>query len=176
MHLAAYLQHKATTLVVDGDPNRSVTRWASHGSLPFKVVPESQAAMHAKAHEHIVIDTKARPDEEDLRELALGCHLLILPCTPEPLSVDALLQTVDALKAIGSDRYRVLLTMLPPRPNRDGERAREALTDAGIPLFQSEIRRAVAYQRCVLDGATVESDEYRDLGREVEHLVKQQLK
>lgn len=91
MHLAAHLQKKAPTLLVDGDPNRSVTRWASHGKLPFEVVPESQAAMHAKSAGHIVIDTKARPDEDDLRELAHGCHLLILPCTPEPLSVDALL-------------------------------------------------------------------------------------
>ena len=94
VHLAAHLAQSAKTLLVDGDPNRSVTRWASEGKLPFTVVSEAQAAMHARHYEHIVIDTKARPDPEDLREIATGCHLLVLPCTPDPLSVDALLATV----------------------------------------------------------------------------------
>src|SRR4051812_45260472 len=88
IHLAAYFQARASTLLVDGDPNRSVTRWASHGNLSFKVVTESQAAMYARNHEHIIIDTKARPEERDLQELTRGCHLLVLPCTPDPLSID----------------------------------------------------------------------------------------
>lgn len=172
IHLAAFFQQKASTLLVDGDPNRSLTRWASHGKLPFKVVSEAQAAMHARAHEHIVIDTKARPEEGDLKDLALGCHLLVLPCSPDPLSVDALLLTVSALRAVGSEQFRVLLTIVPPRPNRDGEKAREALQEAGLPLFEHEIRRTVAYQRCILDGSTVDSEDYRRVGQEIELLHK----
>jgi len=38
LHLAAYLQTKAPTLLVDGDLNRSALDWAARGSLPFKVV------------------------------------------------------------------------------------------------------------------------------------------
>ena len=167
IHLAAYFHGRGKTLLVDGDPNRSLTRWASHGKLPFMVVSAARATMHVKEHEHIIIDTKARPEESDLKELALGCHLLVLPCTPDPLSVDALVLTVDALKAIGTSKYRVLLTIVPPKPNRDGEKAREALLEAGLPLFSGEIRRAVAYQRCVLDGTTIESEEYSGIGAEI---------
>ena len=58
VHLAAYLQAKAPTLLVDGDPNRSVTEWSRAGNLPFKVIDERQAALHARSFEHIVIDTK----------------------------------------------------------------------------------------------------------------------
>lgn len=112
IHLAAYLQAKAPALLVDGDPNRSVTEWARAGKLPFRVVDERQAALHARSYEHIVIDTKARPEEEDLRALALGCHLLVIPCTPDPLSLRALTLTVSALRTIGADRYRVLLTVV----------------------------------------------------------------
>jgi chromosome partitioning protein len=172
IHLAAYFQRKAATLLVDGDPNRSVSRWASHGNLPFKVVTEAQAAMHARSHEHIIIDTKARPDENDLQELATGCHLLVLPCTPDPLSIDALLLTVESLKKTGTAHYRVLLTIVPPLPNRDGERAREALTQAGFPLFKSEIPRAIVFQRCILTGGVVNSGEYASVGKEIERLVK----
>ena len=69
VHIAAHLAKSAKTLLVDGDPNRSVTRWASQGRLPFTVASEAQATMHARNYEHIVIDTKARPDPEDLREI-----------------------------------------------------------------------------------------------------------
>ena len=173
VHLAAHLAKSAKTLLVDGDPNRSVTRWASEGRLPFTVVSEAQAAMHARHYEHIVIDTKARPDPEDLREIATGCHLLVLPCTPDPLSVDALLATVKALRGLGNDRFRVLLTIVPPRPNKDGSKAREALLEAGLPLFKAQIPRMVNFQRCILDGETVYSPEYRDVGDEIEALVNQ---
>ena len=42
VHLATYLQGKAPTLLIDGDPNRSATGWARRGSLPVKVVDERQ--------------------------------------------------------------------------------------------------------------------------------------
>ena len=40
VHLAAYLQSKGPTLLVDGDANRSATAWGKRGELPFKVVDE----------------------------------------------------------------------------------------------------------------------------------------
>jgi len=181
IHLAAYLQAKAPTLLVDGDPNRSVSEWARAGKLPFKVVDERQAALHAKSFEHIVIDTKARPDEEDLRALALGCHLLVIPCTPDPLSLRALGLTVTALKSIGADRYRVLLTVVPPRPSRDGEDARDMIEQMGLPLFEATIPRLVAFQRAVLEGTTVAGlkdprghqvwEDYQRVGKETVELV-----
>lgn len=184
IHLAAYLQEKAPTLLVDGDPNRSVSEWARAGKLPFKVVDERQAALHARTFEHIVIDTKARPDEEDLRALALGCHLLVIPCTPDPLSLRALGLTVTAMKSIGADRYRVLLTVVPPRPSRDGDDAREMIEQMGLPIFNAAIPRLVAFQRAVLEGTTVAGlrdprgqqgwEEYLRVGEETAGLVTRQ--
>src|SRR5207248_3848873 len=85
IHFAAYLQDTAPTLLIDGDPNRSATTWARANRLPFKVIDERQAARHAGQYEHIVIDTKARPEREDLRALAEGCDLLIVPTKPDAL-------------------------------------------------------------------------------------------
>ena len=184
IHLAAYMQSKAPALLVDGDPNRSVSEWARAGNLPFKVIDERQAALHARNYEHIVIDTKARPEEEDLRALALGCHLLVIPCTPDPLSLRALHLTVNALKSIGADRYRVLLTVVPPKPSRDGQDAREMIEQMGLPLFRSAIPRLVAFQRAVLEGTIVSGlkdqrgqqawEEYRRVGEEAMKLGMRQ--
>ena len=131
-----------------------------------------------------MIDTKARPDEEDLRALALGCHLLVIPCTPDPLSLRALGLTVTALKTIGADRYRVLLTVVPPRPSRDGDDAREMIEQMGLPVFRSAIPRLVAFQRAVLEGTTVGGlkdprgqqawEEYQRVGEETTTLVGRQ--
>ncbi|HEY9834988.1 MAG TPA: hypothetical protein V6D26_30835 [Stenomitos sp.] len=54
LHLAAYFQDKAPTLLVDGDLNRSALEWASRGELPFKVVDEKQAVKFAREYEHII--------------------------------------------------------------------------------------------------------------------------
>src|ERR1043166_7067659 len=96
VHLAGFLQDRAPTLLIDGDPNRSASGWAKRGSLPFRVIDERQAARFARDYKHVIIDTEARPNEEDLKALADGCDLLIIPTTPDALALDALLLTVDA--------------------------------------------------------------------------------
>lgn len=155
VHLAAYLAQKDSTVLIDGDPNRSATGWAKRGELPFQVIDERQAARYAPRYKHIVIDTEARPDREDLEALADGCDLLVIPTSPDALALEALLQTVDALAAIGAKSYKILLTLVPPRPSRDGAEARAMLESAGLPVFQSEIRRLVAFQKAALAGLPV---------------------
>ena len=177
VHLAAYLQSKGPTLLVDGDANRSATAWGKRGELPFKVVDEGQAARHAREYEHIVIDTEARPEEDDLKALADGCNLLVIPTTPDVLALDALMLTVKALQAIGTDNYRVLLTIVPPRPSRDGDEARSLLRQGTIPFFESGIRRLVAFQKAALAGvpvfavrdprAQLAGQDYERLGKEI---------
>lgn len=177
VHLAAYLQQRSPTLLVDGDPNRSATGWTKRGSLPFKIIDERLLARHGRDYEHIVIDTEARPAEEDLSTLAEGCDLLVLPSTPDVLALDALRQTVETLESIGAKNYRVLLTIVPPRPSRDGEEARAMLQASGIPLFKNHISRRVAFQKAALAGVPVSAahdpraaaawDEYVKIGKEI---------
>ncbi len=155
IHLAAYFSTLGPTLLVDGDPNRSATVWARSGKLPFKVVDERVAARHAAGIEHFIVDTQARPAEDDLRILAEGCDLLILPTTPDGLSLDALMLTVGALRTIGTQNYAVLLTIVPPRPNRDGDDAMKALTAEALPVFPCIVRRFIAYQRAAIVGVPV---------------------
>jgi len=155
VHLAAYLQQRAPTLLLDGDQNRSAMAWTERGELPFKVADERQAARYARDYEHTIIDTEAHPSEDDLRALIEGCDLLVIPTTPDGLSLHALMQTVGALDRLGADSYRVLLTIVPPRPSHDGDEAREMLRARRLPLFKSAIRRRVAFQKAVLAGVPV---------------------
>ncbi len=156
VHLATYLQQRAPALLIDGDPNRSVLRrWAQPGKLPFQVLDEREAMVHARNFEHLVIDSQIRPqDEDELRSLAKISTLLIIPTTVEVLSLDALLQITRVLRDMKAD-YRVLLTMVPPRPTRDVDDARALLNNAHIPIFQRAVRRLVAHQKAALAGVPV---------------------
>ncbi len=155
VHLAAFLSERGPTVLVDGDPNRSATAWTARGQLPFVVVDERQAARAARQYEHIVIDTQARPDPEDLKALSDGCDALVVPTTPDALALDALRLTVRELQKLGTQDWRVLITMMPPRPSRDGQEAHDSLAGAGLPVFETGIRRLVAFQKAALAGVPV---------------------
>lgn len=177
VHLAAYLSERGSTVLVDGDPNRSATAWAGRGDLPFAVVDERQAARAARQYEHIVIDTEARPDPEDLKALADGCDVLVVPTTPDALALDALRLTVRALQKLGDPNYRILITMMPPRPSKDGQEAHDSLAVAGLPVCSAGIRRLVAFQKAALLGRPVYEvqdprakdgwQDYREVGEEI---------
>lgn len=177
VHVAAYLQKKKPTLLIDGDPNRSASAYSKRGRLPFTIVDERGAAKFARDYEYIVIDTEARPDEDDLRSLANGCDLLIIPTTPDAMAIDALLLTVEALRKVKADNYKILLTVVPPKPNRDGEDARQMLVGNNLPVFKGEIKRLIAFQKASLAGVPVyEIKEpradaawktYQSIGREI---------
>ena len=155
MLLAAYLQSKGPTLLVDEDANRSATAWSQRGEMPFRVVDERQATRYAREYGHIVINTEARPDEGDLKALADYCDLLVIPTTPNALALDTLMLSVKALRGNGNDNERVLLTISPPRPRRNGDEARSLLRQGAIPCFESGIRRLVVFQKADLAGITV---------------------
>ena len=155
VHLAAYLQERAPTVLIDGDENRSASKWAGRGSFPFRVVDERQSARVAREYEHIVIDTQARPNEEDLKAFAEGCDLLVVPTSPDRMALDALVETVAALKRLQADRYRILITMVPPWPSHDGEHAHAALKAHGLPVLAARVSFLVAFKRAVEEGKLV---------------------
>lgn len=177
LHIAAYCQTKAPTLLVDGDLNRSALDWADRGNLPFKVVDEKQGVRFARQYDHIIIDTPARPAQDELKTLAEGCDLLILPTSPDALAMGAMLQMVDVLAGLNTD-YRVLLTLIPPAPNKAGDEARAALEGQGLPLFKGGIRRLAVFQKAALEGVPVNQVKgdsyagiawrcYAEVGREI---------
>ncbi len=155
VHLAALMNAAKPILLVDGDPNRSATSWNRRKGFPFRVVDEKQAVRFAKEFDHVVIDTQARPTKEDLKELAEGRDLLIVPLTPDALSLDTLFLFTDAFMKLGANRFKVLLTIVPPKPSRDEKEVLTMLREAGLPFFKTVIRRYKAFQKAALDGVLV---------------------
>jgi chromosome partitioning protein len=159
IHLAAYLQRLAPTLLVDGDAIRSATKWSQRGGntgLPFKVVTHAQLVNHVHEYKngHVIIDTEGNPTDDDFRDLATNCDLLVIKT------------------------HRVLLTMVPPKPRTDGQQLRDMLVSERIPVFNAEIPRLAAFEKAAAEGVPVYSvkedrnaprawDAYEAAGKEI---------
>jgi chromosome partitioning protein len=178
MHIAGYLSSKGSTLLVDGDPNRSCVDWAAAGKLPFKVIDENNLLKKESfGFEHYVVDTKARPEEKDLKVLAEGCDLLIVPTTPDALSLQATLKLLKAIRGYKGVNMKLLLTIVPPPPSHDGTDAKLVLENNGMPVFKTFVRRYVAHRKAPLQGVLVSDvkdskandawNDYLELGKEI---------
>jgi chromosome partitioning protein len=156
-HVAAYLQSLSDTVLVDGDPNRSAIAWAKQTASPsFKVISEKQLPKYGSQFKHIVIDTQARPSNEDFADLVDTSDLLVLPSPPTFLDLQALAETIEVLTSIGSQKHKVLLTKVPTNTGSTDERdAREFLAEQSIPVFKGRIRFYKAYEKAALNGTPV---------------------
>ena len=166
VHLAAYLQTLAPTLLLDGDDTRNATAWSQRGKgFPFKVADEVQAARLARNYEHTVIDTGQRPKQVDLKALSEGCDLLVIPAVPATLDTDGLVLTLQILQQIGAERYKVLLTKVPPAPEPEGPQLRAELIAQKIPIFAVDIPRLKAFEKAAAAGLTVDQVDDARAGR-----------
>jgi len=103
--------------------------------------------------------------------------LLVLPTTPDILTLDALVLTIEYLKAIRSPHYRILITSIPPKPSKAGEEVKALLQEANLPVFEQGIRRFAAFQKAALQGLPVYSvkdpraeagwQDYENVGQEI---------
>ena len=122
--------------------------------------------------DYVIIDTPARPASDDLQDLAKGCDLMILPTTPDVDSLEPMLQTA---KDIGDAQYRVLLTIVPPYPSKEGETMRQDLVRAGMPVFKQMIRRTSGFQKAAYAGVCINHiprmkaawNDYKTVGKEI---------
>jgi chromosome partitioning protein len=164
IHLGGYLAGISEgggdgVLVVDTDPSRNALRWARRGRLPFRVVGEDEVDADptmAREARHLIVDMRGSPSAEEIDDAMRLAEVMVIPIMPSGLALDTLLQTRRDLRRLGrEDRYRVLLTAVPPWPYRRGPEARAQLEELGIPLFEAEVRRLEAFEAAADEGVLV---------------------
>jgi chromosome partitioning protein len=163
IHLGGYLAEVSEkgdeVLLVDTDPSRNALRWAKRGRLPFRVVGEDEVDAYpamARNAKHLIVDMRGSPSAEEIENAMRLAEVMVIPIMPSGLALDTLLQTRRDLQRLGrEDRYRVLLTAVPPWPYRRGPQARAKLEELGIPLFGGEVRRLEAFETAADNGVLV---------------------
>jgi chromosome partitioning protein len=114
---------------------------------PYEGVHPDGAGSHAA--ERVPVNFK------ELKDLAENCDLLVLPAVPEAAANDGLIEIIGRLDKLQSERFRVLLAKVPPRPKTDGEKLRAELEKVGIPVFKAEIPLLTAFDRAYTGGVLV---------------------
>jgi len=182
IHLAAYFQNLAPTLLIDDDPNRCVSAMAKRGGMPFEIADEREGLYQVRKYQHVIVDTEARPGAADFEDLARGCDLLVIPTVPASMDTDVLVLTLAAAQKLVPEKYRVLLTKVPPPPEAEGLALRKELKAGRIPVFTTEIPRLKAFEHAAAAGIPVSqlSDDrarrawqsYAAVGKEIEKYAK----
>lgn len=175
IHLAAFFQRLGPTLLIDKDPNLSASGWGEGGKLPFTILGWEEGVYKARQFEHVIIDTKAGEDKNDLVKMANGSDMLVVPTVPGVLDTNALIHTVQPLFGM-PDKYRVLIARVPPR-SKSASLLREKLTKYGVSHFKGEIPRLDAFDMAVAEGVTVSEvrneyaqaawEAYQAIGKEI---------
>ncbi len=150
-------------VIVDADPQRSITRLASReralGGVTVVEDPSENAWKSARdlaaAGQPVIIDTAGFKSAATLACTAAADFLLV-PVKASPLDVDRMLDTVQGLLAGSGNEARIFRCVLT-QTTRDSvisKHVRAELLEAGLPLLRSELTSRVAYPEAALYGAT----------------------
>ena len=155
IHLAsAWSSEGRNVCVVDADRNRSALAYGSRGTLPFKIVPVEAAAKASRSADIVITDGQASTDEEELKHLAFGSDLVILPTAPTARSVELTVEMASLLRGLNVDNS-VLLVKVDFRQRRYAQEAREALEKFDLNVLKGEIPLLSAFDKAETQGTAV---------------------
>ncbi len=164
IHLASVWSSQGKNVcIVDADRNRSALAYGSRGNLNFNIVPVEAAAKTTRFSEIIITDGQASTDEEELKHLAAGSDLVILPTAPKARSVELTVELATLLKQLNIP-HAVLLVKVDFRQRRIANQAREALEKFDLPVLKVAIPLLSSFDKAESQGAAV-IDAVDDKGR-----------
>lgn len=166
MNLAVGLAQRRATLLLDLDPQASCIQWASQGSAPSPV-PVKQIDKHwdgvslrreYRAYAHLVLDCPPSLDHPAFGQALRACDVALIPVLPSPIDLWASVrlpqEIAQARKTNPRLRAHLVLNQLEPKSALSGA-MRDALTEFGVPVLVSDIRRRSVYRTAALEGVSV---------------------
>ncbi len=164
IHLASVWHSEGKKVcIVDADKNRSALAYASRGNLPFPVFPVSSAAKASRSSEIVITDGQASSDQEELKHLAYGSDLVILPTTAKARSVELTVELANLLSNLKVN-HAVVIVKVDFRQQKAAQQAKAALENFGLYVFDTFIPLLSAFDKAEASGNAV-FDAVDDLGR-----------
>ena len=164
IHLASVWHSEGKKVcIVDADKNRSALAYASRGNLPFPVFPVSSAAKASRSSEIVITDGQASSDQEELKHLAYGSDLVILPTTATARSVELTVELANLLSNLKVN-HAVVIVKVDFRQQKAAQQAKAALENFGLYVFDTFIPLLSAFDKAEASGNAV-FEAVDDLGR-----------
>jgi len=164
IHLASVWHSEGKKVcIVDADKNRSALAYSSRGNLPFPVFPVSSAAKASRSSEIVITDGQASSDQEELKHLAYGSDLVILPTTAKARSVELTVELANLLSNLKVN-HAVMIVKVDFRQQKAAQQAKAALENFGLYVFETFIPLLSAFDKAEASGNAV-FEAVDDLGR-----------
>lgn len=172
-HLAVCAElNGQNTVILDLDPQGSTAEWKASRSADTPDVlatqPEQLAALLQQAGELgtdlVIVDT-APHSNRAAATAAQFADLVLIPCRPSVLDINAIQSTLDILKLTKTD-IAIVLNAIPTHGGREQE-ARDALNAFAL-VAPVALYNRVAYFDAMNDGRSVE--EYEPRGKAAEEI------
>lgn len=156
---------KKAVLLVDGDPQASITKWFDLAeAVPFDRTQLTTARVLQQQlprlrHQFALILVDCPPMQSDVTASAVTqADLGLIPVQPSPLDMLAYSELVPLLRQAqgfnASLILRFVVNQMSPRTVLAGE-VQESLADADIPVLPTMIHDRQAYRRVVAQGSSV---------------------
>ena len=190
LNLAAGLQRRGSTLVLDADPQASISQWAAMGDDESGHLPVVQAvaqdnvpariAQGTRGHRYVVIDCPPTLQTATVGDVLNSVDVLLVPIQPSPVDLWA---SVDIAAAVRHSRLHnprlkafVVLNQLDSR-NALSRSMHEALAELEFPTLRAGLGRRAAYRSAAVEGTSVYGLGHRGkaAAREVEALIEELL-
>lgn len=174
LHLAvASEQAGKSAAIIDLDPQASATRWKDRRKVDAPVVVSSHAIRLPEvlqtASEYgtslAIIDT-APHSESSAFNAAKAADLVLIPCRPSILDLQAIKSTVDIVRLADKTAF-IVLNHVPPRGTVASE-ARAAVAAYNVPVSPVHLVQRNAFIHSLTEGLTAQ--EYEPEGKATQEI------
>ena len=165
LHLAvAAVQDHLNTLVVDLDPQASAAKWGDRRQAELPVVVSSHASRLASVLDNArandgqlaILDTAPHSDSIAV-QAARAADLILVPCRPAILDLEAIASTLDLVRTVGKPALALLNAIAPV--GTEAAEAAEAIAGLGAEVCPVRLVSRVAFSRALITGLTAQEFE-----------------
>lgn len=157
---AALEEGNGTVGVIDIDRQASASKWAQRRHAPSPIVLEADEtnlrqaikACEAEGFEWVFIDTMPRVERSSV-EAARVADLVVIPCGPTPLDMEAIGDTIAITERVNVPAVVVLNQCRHSSGIND--QAAQVLAGYGLPICPTFVMRRAALEDAFIDGSAV---------------------
>lgn len=152
------------TAIIDLDPQASAANWGDRREADLPVVLSAHASRLAHEIRRVremegdllIIDTAPHSDSAAL-EAAKAADLILVPCRPAILDIEAISNTLDLVKTTGTPIF-VVMNAVAPQGSEAAE-ATEAIAGLEVSVSPVALHQRVAFSRALITGQSAEEFE-----------------
>ncbi len=189
LNLAAGLHQRGSTVILDTDPQRSVSQWASlneGGDLPEVQHVQEESDLTEifrgmQKHRYLVLDCPPTLQTQTVQKVLSNVDIALIPIQPSPIDLWASIDIADEVHRSKKHNPRlkafVVLNQLDAR-NSLSKSMHEALAEFDFPTLRTGIARRAAYRNAAMEGTSVYGLGPRGKSAvcEIESIIKELLK